>query len=123
MSECVFCLIVKGQSPAKIVDDGARWVAFEPLGPHVPGHLLFVPRVHVVSATDSPSLTAIVFEAAAEYAWHKHLTDVNLLTSVGAAATQTVEHLHVHLIPRGQGDGLHPDWPWLRGLDGVRVDR
>lgn len=112
---CVFCEIVKGNAPAEIVADGARWVAFGPLNPHVPGHLLFVPRVHVRSATDHPKIATTVFEAAARYA-AEHLGDVNILTSVGAAATQTVEHLHIHVLPRGERDDIPADWPWQRDL-------
>lgn len=62
-------------------------------------------------------VTSAVMVAAMEYVrdtLHGH--PANVLTSIGAAATQTVEHLHIHVIPRGSEDGLPADWPWMRGM-------
>jgi histidine triad (HIT) family protein len=73
-----------------------------------PGHLLVVPRVHVADATTDPEVTAEVFAAAAELA--RDLRPCNLITSCGEAATQSVFHLHVHLVPRREGDGLALPW-------------
>ena len=113
---CVFCQIVRGEAPAEIVDDGPRWVAFRPLNPYVPGHLLFVPRVHVADAAQFPAITATVMKAACEYVSARLPIPANILTSIGAEATQTVEHLHIHVLPRGATDGIPADWPWQRDL-------
>jgi histidine triad (HIT) family protein len=69
-------------------------------------HLLAIPRLHVEDALEDPELTGHVMEIAA---WFAH-GDCNLITSVGAAATQTVRHLHVHIVPRRPGDGLALPW-------------
>ena len=114
IDDCAFCQISAGKSPAKIACDDVEWTAFPPLGPHAPGHMLFIPRRHVPDATTDPGLTGVVFAAASAYLGRTLKSEGNILTSVGASATQTVMHLHVHVIPRGPGDGLHHDWPWRR---------
>jgi histidine triad (HIT) family protein len=115
VNDCVFCDILVGKAPAEFVATSGGWAAFRPLDPHVPGHVLFVPRRHVERADHAPEVTGRVFAAAAQWAWKRH-EHFNLLTSAGRHATQTVPHLHVHLIPRGPGEdeNLEEDWPWLR---------
>jgi histidine triad (HIT) family protein len=87
--------------------DGA--VVFEPLNPVTPGHLLVVSVSHVEHAAKMPYLTASVMESAATEARFLQ-GDANIITSIGSAATQTVKHLHVHVVPRRAGDGLHLPW-------------
>jgi histidine triad (HIT) family protein len=105
---CVFCLIVSGQSPAKIVAESADTVAFEPLNPCVPGHLLVVPKTHVADALENPFITGITTMRACEIAQR----DLNIIINVGALASQTVFHLHVHLIPRHENDGVLLPWSY-----------
>lgn len=94
-------------------DAGDRWaVTFEPLHPHAPGHRLFIPRIHVTDALAHPEIAGQTMRYAATWAAARSLGPCNLITSAGAPATQTVFHLHVHLIPRGTGDGLTRSWPW-----------
>ena len=114
IAPCPFCGIAVGRIRADIADEGEAWTSFPPLGPHAPGHMLFIPRRHVTDATKDPTLTGTVFSAASTYLGRVLKSEGNLLTSVGATATQTVMHLHVHVIPRGPSDGLHHDWPWMR---------
>lgn len=84
-------------------------VSFEPLNPVTPGHRLFVPTMHYEDATGEPHMTGTVFAAASAFGrfWGRNF---NLITSVGPAATQTVRHLHVHYVPRSEGDGLPLPW-------------
>lgn len=102
----VFCGIVRGRIHAKTT---ARWddaLAFVPLNPVTQGHELVVPRRHVMDALEAPEVTAAMFAHAAEIAaW-----PCNLITSAGDAATQTVFHLHVHIVPRRTNDGLALPW-------------
>lgn len=81
-------------------------VRFAPLNPVTEGHMLFVPMRHVQDALTDPRLTGLVMAAASNYAW----PDCNIITSVGAAATQTVFHLHLHVVPRRPDDGLALPW-------------
>lgn len=110
---CVFCQIVAGEAPAKIIKRGNGWTVFVPLNPHKPGHVLVVPNRHVVSAVADPVAAGRVLVAAARYLGAVG-PQGNLLTSSGRAATQTVDHLHWHVIPRGGDDPLPADWPWMR---------
>lgn len=110
MSEtCVFCQIVAGESPADIV---CRWddaVAFRPLDPVTNGHTLVVPAQHVANYTEAPEVTAAVMHRAAILAPYID-RESNLITSCGPKATQTVFHLHVHIVPRRTNDGLALPW-------------
>jgi len=99
---CVFCEKYKGRH------EGSTAI-FEPLNPVVPGHLLVIPLKHVTNFINDPDTTAYVMRAAAQHA--KRLGGQwNLITSAGKDATQSVFHLHVHLVPRRPGDGLQLPW-------------
>jgi histidine triad (HIT) family protein len=104
--ECPFC---DYEGPSKILHDFGDVIVIEPLQPVTPGHLLVIPKAHVPSFAPSPPTTAVVMQRAAEWVATKG-GDWNLITSKGEAATQTVGHLHVHLVPRSKGDGLALPW-------------
>lgn len=104
--ECVFCRIVDGAEPAEIVRRWDETIAIVPLRPVTQGHLLVLPSMHVVDALDDPVAAASTMYRAAELAEKP----CNIITSVGAEATQTVFHLHVHVVPRQPGDGLALPW-------------
>ena len=104
-SNCPFCLrIQKGEYRPEV----AGVVSFEPLNPVTPGHRLFVSERHAPNAGSNPMLTAFVMFAAAWEA--SHWQNANIITSIGPQATQTVSHLHIHMIPRRHGDGLQLPW-------------
>jgi histidine triad (HIT) family protein len=108
---CVFCEIVAGRAHARVVREWPDALAIVPLGPVVAGHLLVIPRVHVRDVTVDPVVSAATLARAAEIA----TPPCNLITSAGREATQSVEHLHWHLIPRREGDGLALPWyGWRR---------
>lgn len=106
MSACVFCDIVEGIAPAEVVAEWASAAAIVPLNPVVSGHVLVIPRHHVRDAVDDPHTTAVVMGHVAEIAE----PPCNIITSVGREATQSVFHLHVHVVPRAEGDGLALPW-------------
>lgn len=112
MSDCVFCQIVRGAAPARIEAHWPDALAFVPLNPVTDGHLLVVPRVHVTSYLEDPIVTGVVMARAAELAARlgRGLGQSNLITSAGDDATQTVFHMHVHLIPREAGDAISLPW-------------
>lgn len=105
MKGCVFCARIEAGSFAYAFTHA---VAFEPLRPVTRGHLLVVPRVHVADFASNPLVTAMTASVAAQLA--ADLGDCNLITSRGTDATQTVFHLHLHLVPRRMGDGLELPW-------------
>jgi len=103
---CVFC------DPANIRSPLEHWgptLVFEPLSPVAPGHLLVVPREHVADFTVDTDITARVMRVAGLVAARRG-GDFNLIASKGEAATQSVMHFHVHLVPRADGDGLLLPW-------------
>ena len=116
---CVFCEILYGAAPAKTVYDGIATLGIKPLNPVTEGHVLFIPRKHVRDAAEDPGVTSSTFNDAAWYAQmlrQREGLDFNLITNAGPAATQTVFHLHVHVVPRREGDGLR--LPWTETTDG-----
>ena len=115
--ECPFCAIPQSQ-PEKLLATGDFAYALTPLDPVVPGHVLIVPFIHVKDFTTMPILSAEVMEFAAEYATSQIPGSVNLITSKGREATQSVFHLHLHLVPRARDDGLA--LPWYSGKGGHR---
>jgi len=112
--DCVFCAIITGDAPAPkyLTEMGEHCVVFEPLNPVTPGHLLVVPKRHVDNAAEDPNLTADVMRAASVMAGK--FPAANIITSLGADATQTVFHLHIHVVPRRPADGLHLPWTGQR---------
>jgi histidine triad (HIT) family protein len=78
--------------------------------------VLVIPHAHVPDVGTSPGVSALVMTAAAEIA--AGLESVNVITSKGSPATQTVFHLHLHVVPRHEGDGLHLPWAPRPGRGG-----
>jgi histidine triad (HIT) family protein len=112
---CIFCAIVAGDAPARVVHEGPRTLAFLDINPATRGHALVVPKAHATDLLDaSPEDLEAVAGVAQRLA--RAAVDVlgadgvNLLQSTGAAAFQTVFHLHVHVVPRYEGDGIHLPW-------------
>jgi histidine triad (HIT) family protein len=107
--ECPFCDFIHGNAPKpRLYDEHEDFVVFEPLNPVTPGHLLVVPKEHCESAADAPHLAGMTMVGASWVA--KFSGPSNIITSVGSEATQTVFHLHIHVVPRAEGDGLALPW-------------
>lgn len=104
--DCVFCKITSGEAPARVVYLWQDAIAIRPLNPCTRDHVLVIPKKHVMDAVEDPATTGLVFSRAAQIAPYP----CNLITSVGVDATQTVMHLHVHIIPRSAQDGLLLPW-------------
>lgn len=104
--DCVFCQRVER---GEYDDSDDHAVVFAPLNPVTPGHLLIVPRIHVPDAAALPRVYRDTCTLAATVAAECG-EDFNLITSGGAAATQTIRHLHIHYVPRRPGDGLCLPW-------------
>lgn len=107
-ASCVFCSIVAGCSPAVVVREWDDALAIRPLNPVTPGHLLVIPHTHVADIGEDPVVSARTMACAAELA--ATLDSANVITSKGSLATQTVFHLHVHVVPRRAKDALPLPW-------------
>ena len=118
MATCVFCEIVAGRAAAAIVLDDPEVVAFLDVRPVFVGHVLVVPREHHVALPDLPlRLLPILFEAVQRLSAAVPLALGAQGTFVAAnnRVSQSVAHLHVHVVPRTKGDGLRGFfWPRTR---------
>ncbi|THA29197.1 HIT domain-containing protein [Streptomyces sp. A1277] len=108
--DCVFCDIIAGTAPATILREWDDTIAIKPRGGVNDGHALVIPRTHVADWIENPAITGATATRASELAQELGLTVGNLITSAGEEATQTVFHLHLHLLPRRQADGLPLPW-------------
>ncbi|HEX7134638.1 MAG TPA: HIT family protein [Iamia sp.] len=115
---CLFCAIVAGDEPAHVVLDDDAAMAFLDVRPLFPGHVLLVPREHHETLTDLPPdqveplfSRARLLAGAVEQAMGAKGTFVAMNNRV----SQSVPHLHVHVVPRTKGDGLKGFfWPRTR---------
>lgn len=105
---CPFCQILCGIGRVTWVRNWGTVHAFVPLNPVTEGHVLVVPHKHVRDVAEDPDVSAATMRAAAELA--RDVGPCNVITSAGPEATQTVFHLHLHVVPRRPGDGLALPW-------------
>jgi histidine triad (HIT) family protein len=112
---CLFCGIVAGDVPATVVLDEEQVVAFLDVRPVFKGHLLVVPRAHHVTLPDLPvPLVEPLLVAAQRLA--RAVVDglgaQGTFVAMNNVVSQSVPHLHVHVVPRTKGDGLRGFfWP------------
>lgn len=109
MSDCTFCRIVAGEAPAHVVLDDDVALGFLDVRPLFPGHVLLVPRVHVETLADlDPALVGPLFERARllSAAMPEALGAQGSFVAMNNTVSQSVPHLHVHVVPRTKGDGL-----------------
>ncbi len=110
--DCLFCKIVAGTIPARIVHQDADVVAFEDIDPQAPVHLLVVPRKHVPTlnelAPEDDALTGKLFRVAAQLAKARGVSDAGwrATVNVNRDAHQLVFHVHLHVM-----GGRRFGWP------------
>jgi len=112
---CIFCKIIAGQIPAHSVFDDEHVFAFLDIGPLSAGHTLVIPKGHYARLDETPDwligqcaqvirrLSRVITGAVGANAW-------NVLQNNGPEAGQVVEHVHFHIIPRRENDGLGYRW-------------
>lgn len=116
MADCVFCEIVKRQSPANIIFEDEVTLALTPLEEVSKGHTLLIPKKHFESVLDVDDETfshfaKVLRELSIKLVKENGATGINLLNASGKDAQQSVAHLHFHLVPRYPKDGLDM---WIR---------
>jgi len=123
---CVFCSIIGGETSAEVVLDEADFVAFLDLRPVFKGHTLLVPREHVVTLPDLPAGLRDGFLAAAQVlagAVVEALGAQGSFLAINNVVSQSVPHLHLHVVPRTKGDGLRGFfWPRTKYADGEAAE-
>ncbi|MEA2177495.1 MAG: histidine triad family protein [Solirubrobacteraceae bacterium] len=115
MAGCVFCRIIAGGLPAHRVLEDETFVAFLDTRPLFHGHVLLVPREHVVTIMDAPrELLGPLAERTQDLARavQEATGSAGIFTAVNNVVSQSVPHLHVHVVPRNRKDGLRGFfWP------------
>jgi len=113
--DCVFCKIVRGELPAHVVYEDKYTIAFLDIKPVAPGHTLVMPKEHHVNLEAIPSeLLCKVMQAVKKVGSaikEKLPTEgYNASTNNDPIAGQVIPHIHFHIVPRADGDGLEL-WP------------
>ena len=117
MSGCIICELVENELPSWIVYEDENVICFLPLEVEAFGHTVIAPKAHHADLFSAPlEITSCVFVVIQKIALHYRTaigaTGINLLHASGVAAGQSVPHLHFHLLPRFEDDGLNA-WPRL----------
>jgi histidine triad (HIT) family protein len=101
MADCLFCSIVSGDVPATKVFEDDEVVSFVDVSPQAPTHLLVIPRKHVrdlVELGADPQTAAALVAGIRAVAADQGINDFRTVFNTGAAAQQTVFHVHAHLL-------------------------
>lgn len=118
---CIFCRIAAGSLPAAKVYETEDIVAFLDTRPLFPGHCLVIPRLHFETLTDLPAASVAPLFAAAQLvttAVEEALAADGSFVAINNGVSQSVPHLHVHIVPRRQKDGLKGFfWPRRKYVD------
>lgn len=118
MPDCLFCRIVAGESPAHAVLETDYVVAFLDVRPVFKGHVLLVTREHVETLPDLPAGLRDPFLAAGQRLARAMVDGLGArgsFVAVNNTVSQSVPHLHLHVVPRTKGDGLRGFfWPRTR---------
>ena len=106
---CVFCAILRGETEADVVFEDEASMAFLDHRPLLPGHVLLVPKIHAETLPDlAGDLVGPLFQNAQllSRAVERGLDAEGSFLAINNKISQSVPHLHVHVVPRWKGDGL-----------------
>ena len=113
--DCLFCRIVDGSVPATVVVDEPFVLGFLDTRPLFKGHVLLVPRIHVDTLPDLPAELLAPLMGAVQRTSQAVVAGLGAqgsFVAVNTVVSQSVPHLHVHVVPRTKGDGLRGFfWP------------
>ena len=126
MPDCLFCRIASGEIPGDVVLETDDLVGFLDHRPVFKGHTLLVPREHVVTLPDLPDRLRDPFLAAGQRlatAMVEALGAQGSFVAMNNVVSQSVPHLHMHVVPRTKGDGLRGFfWPRTKYADGEAAE-
>ncbi len=114
--DCIFCKMVAGQIPVTKIYEDESVLSFLDIGPLSDGHTLVIPKAHYANLHDCPAevlgqVGSQLGKIARAVSLAMNSDGYNVLCNTGRAAGQLVEHVHFHIIPRNQGDGVFNRWP------------
>ena len=112
MNDCIFCKILKGEIPSYKIYEDDKVYAFLDIACDSYGHTLVIPKKHCANVLDCDEADYQAVMAAVQIISRHYVNDcgfdgVNILNASGKAAQQSVFHLHMHIIPRKENDGLN----------------
>jgi histidine triad (HIT) family protein len=120
-TDCLFCRIARGEVPAVIVLDEPEVLAFLDHRPVFPGHVLLIPRIHLETLADLPERLLVPFFGAGQrlaVAVQAGMAAEGTFVAINNTVSQSVPHIHLHVIPRRRKDGLRGFfWPRQRYPD------
>ena len=123
---CVFCRIIRGEESASLVFEDGLSLAFLDRRPLFPGHCLLVPKLHYETLADLPAaLVGPLFQNAQilERAIEEGLEADGTFVAINNHVSQSVPHVHIHLVPRHFKDGLKGFfWPRQRYQDDAAIE-
>ncbi|MDO5127175.1 MAG: HIT family protein [Eubacteriales bacterium] len=113
--DCIFCKIGKGDIPSATVYENSDFKVFMDLSPANKGHVLIIPKEHYdnifqIDAETAGKLFSLATAVARAVKAETKCEGMNVVQNNGAVAGQTVNHFHLHLIPRFEGDGVSVTW-------------
>lgn len=128
--DCIFCSIVDGEIPCHTVHETDDVLAFLDANPLEPGHALVIPKSHHERLDDLPAdLAASVWQTVSDLGPQVEFAvgadGMTVAVNDGTAAGQEVPHVHVHLVPRRQGDGggpIHAAFPGQQDVPDEELD-
>ena len=113
--DCIFCRIANGEIPSNTVYENSDFKVILDVAPAAKGHCLILPKEHFknifdIDADTAAKLFSLATEVARALRQELHCDGLNIVQNNGAAAGQTVDHVHLHLIPRFEDDDVSIGW-------------
>lgn len=113
--ECLFCKLANGKIPTNSIYEDEDFKVIMDLSPASKGHCIILPKTHAKNLLELPEeycekILLVAKKCCKALTEVLHCDGINVLQNNGEAAGQTVFHLHVHLIPRYEGDNVHIKW-------------
>ena len=113
---CIFCEIIAGKIPCHKIYEDDNVISFLDIGPISSGHTLVVPKQHFVRVDQCPEdviskISVCISNVSKAVLTATEADGYNVLCNNGRAAGQIVDHVHFHIVPRYDNDGLFNQWP------------
>jgi histidine triad (HIT) family protein len=114
-ADCIFCKLANGEIPTNAIYEDEDFKVIMDASPASKGHCIILPKTHAKNLLELPDaycekLLPLAKKCCKVLCEVLHCDGINVLQNNGEAAGQTVFHLHVHLIPRYEGDAVHIKW-------------
>ncbi|MCX8194026.1 MAG: HIT family protein [Candidatus Pacearchaeota archaeon] len=117
--ECVFCKIIQGKIPCYKIHENKKFLSFLDISPINKGHTLLIPKKHLetvldINERDFSEMMRVAKKLSKAIIKATKADGFELCINNKKAAGQVIPHLHLHIMPRFDGDGLKFDWPTKR---------